>query len=146
MTFLRRWLPAVLWMGLIFFLSSRETLPRPAGLSPSFEAVAGHFGAYAVLALLLFAGLGGRGRRPDRRAVIAFAIAVLYGVSDELHQSFVPGRDPSTLDVGVDALGAAVALLGRRVLAETGRRPGVADDAGDGDQRQQVGERQQQIG
>jgi VanZ family protein len=143
---IHRWLPPLLWMGLIFYLSSQERLPRPTGLPPNIQAIAGHVAAYAVLALLLFAALGSRSWNYAIRAAVVFAVAVLYGVSDEIHQSFVPGRDASAFDVGVDALGAAFALIGRRVLAETGRWPGVADDAGDGDQRQQVGEGQQQVG
>ncbi|MGH2562549.1 MAG: VanZ family protein [Thermomicrobiales bacterium] len=146
MTLFRRWLPSVFWMSLIFLLSAQERLPRPSGISPDIQALAGHFGAYAILALLLLGALAHLGWSFATRAAIAFVVAVLYGVSDEIHQSFVPGRDPSAFDVGIDALGAAVALIGRRVLAETGRRPGVADDAGDSDQRQQIGERQQQIG
>jgi VanZ family protein len=146
MTFLRRWLPPFLWMGLIFFLSSREKLPRPASLPADLVALGGHFTSYAILALLLFAALSGHGWRFGTRAAVAFTVAVLYGVSDEVHQSFVPGREPSALDVVVDALGAAVALVGCRVLAESGRWPGMTDDAGNGDQRQQIGERQQQVG
>jgi len=40
----------------------------------------------------------------------AFVITVLYGVSDEFHQSFVPGRTPDVADVAADAAGAALAL------------------------------------
>jgi len=36
---------------------------------------------------------------------LAFAIAFLYGVSDEIHQYFVPGRHPDVLDVVADASG-----------------------------------------
>jgi len=41
----------------------------------------------------------------------AFALAVLYAASDELHQGFVAGCHPSALDVGIDATGALLALV-----------------------------------
>jgi VanZ family protein len=38
-------------------------------------------------------------------------LAVLYGLSDEWHQSFVPGRTPDVVDILTDAIGAAIGLL-----------------------------------
>jgi VanZ family protein len=101
---LRGWLPALLWAALIFALSSRPTLatPRIAGI----DKVA-HFGAYAVLgALLSHAGI-----RSGVPAVPLLALGVLYGASDEWHQSFVPGRSPDVADWGADVLGVAAGLL-----------------------------------
>ncbi|HET8524951.1 MAG TPA: hypothetical protein VFL82_17090, partial [Thermomicrobiales bacterium] len=57
----RRWLPVLLWMAVIFFLSSRQKLPQPHGISPDLQAIAGHFTVYAVLAFLIFLALGDRG-------------------------------------------------------------------------------------
>ncbi|HSH41142.1 MAG TPA: VanZ family protein, partial [Arenicellales bacterium] len=42
---------------------------------------------------------------------LALGLAVLYGISDEWHQSFVPGREPDVLDVLADGVGAAVGIL-----------------------------------
>ena len=105
-----RWAAAVAWMGVIFWLSSRSTLPRPAGASPDLVAILGHLGAYAMLALLLAWALLTRGRSMWETFAVAWVVAVLYGVSDEIHQSFVPGRDPAVFDVLTDATGAALAL------------------------------------
>ena len=52
-----------------------------------------------------------------KRVGIAFAFAVLFALSDEWHQTFVPGRDGCVRDVGIDVVGAALAagtLLARR--------------------------------
>ena len=74
------------------------------------------FLGYAFLAFWWWRALRqAQAASPDQGAppwvfLLAFAISVLYGVSDEYHQSFVPGRDPSLLDWLVDALGAATAL------------------------------------
>lgn len=68
-----------------------------AVLPPGADKVA-HALAYAVLGALLAWATG----RPG----LAVALATLYGVSDELHQAFVPGRTPDVLDLVADLLGA----------------------------------------
>ncbi len=112
-----RLVPVLAWMGLIFAFSSRRTLLRTPGLAPDVIAIAGHFTVYAVLAALLWWALPSRSLTPGQRAALAFVGAVAYGVSDEWHQSFVPGRDPALLDLGMDALGAATALMLVRLLS-----------------------------
>jgi hypothetical protein len=47
---------------------------------------------------------------PKGSAVAAWLLALLYACSDEFHQIFVAGRHASLLDVGIDAIGAAIAL------------------------------------
>lgn len=102
----RRWVPVLVWMAFIFALSSRSRLPQPPGVSPDLTAIAGHFVLYATLAALLVWGLGATGMPIRWRLLVALLAAIAYGVSDEYHQSFVPGRDSSPFDVGVDTLGA----------------------------------------
>ena len=104
----RVWGPAWAMMGLIFVLSSMSELPpTPGGVDDSVA----HALAYAVLAALLLRGLTGarwRGMRVGAawRAVL---LATLYGVTDEVHQRFVPGRVAEVSDLVADAFGAAVA-------------------------------------
>jgi VanZ family protein len=94
-------------MAVIFGLSSRRSLPT-GGIDA--VSILGHFAVYAVLASLLTWGLRREGL-PMRRALsLALALATLYGITDEIHQSFVPGRDPDPLDLLIDALGAGAAL------------------------------------
>lgn len=100
-------------MALIFGLSSvpGPAFPESVDFLGRFATLA-HFILYAVLGLLLASAFG----RPDGRTLaLAVAIASLYGVSDEMHQVFVPGRSPDPLDWLADTLGAltAVALLAR---------------------------------
>ena len=107
-------------MGLIFALSSRGTVPNPPGWSPQVVSIVGHFGVYAVLAGLLWWGLGELEIMNRRRFVLALILAVLYGVSDEWHQSFVPGRRPDVINVIVDAFGAACGLLAIELASRRG--------------------------
>lgn len=99
-----RWVPSAAWMTVIFWLSSRPGSDVPGGIAPY-----AHFVAYAVLGALLLYGLS----RP-RRWVPATILASLYGVTDEFHQAFVPGRTPDPMDWAIDTLGA---LVGAALLA-----------------------------
>lgn len=105
-----RWIPVLAWMGWIFWLSSQEALPPPPGLSYSIAAIAGHLILYAILTALLLLALGSS-RALDRKTVAIAALASFgYALSDEYHQSFVPGRDASLFDLFVDATGIAFTL------------------------------------
>jgi VanZ family protein len=124
-----RWLLAVCWMGAIFYLSQQSS---PLGASPSDATSSlAHLGVYAVLAVLLYWALWAAVARDDPElaviaATVAFGLTVLYGVSDELHQAFVPGRTASERDLAIDALGAVLgvglALAVQKALAAS-RRP-----------------------
>ena len=105
-----RWVAAVTWMAVIFFLSSQSRLPLlPLGWAGELQDIAGHFVAFGVLAILFAWALSGS----DVAHPLwwSFALVLLYGLSDEFHQAFVPGRHPDAFDVATDAAGAACALL-----------------------------------
>ena len=106
MTFVRYWGPVVLYMGLIFWSSSRE---RPDVLWSPPDYVL-HGTEYAVLSVLSVRALAKRLFSGLKAAHIAggIAIAVLFGMSDEWHQLHVPGRDGSLVDVLADLVGAAL--------------------------------------
>lgn len=97
------WAPAVLWGAGIFWLSSQPalTLPGPGGMDKL-----AHFGVYAVLGLLL----SHAARRTGATRSMIVAVGLLYGASDELHQSFVPGRSADPLDWVADALGVVAGI------------------------------------
>lgn len=108
------WGPAVVWMAILFQLSSRSDV-GPAGRVPDWLT---HGAAYLVLAGLLCRALaGGLRPLPAAAAGLAACLATAYGVTDEYHQSFVPGRDASVADIFKDAGGAAIgAWLFRRAV------------------------------
>lgn len=93
-------------MAMIFALSSLSTLPSPPAGLTYYDA---HLAAYAGLGVLTTRALG-KGLRDIswRMAVGAIVISTLYGLSDECHQLFVPGRDFDVLDLAADAVGSIV--------------------------------------
>ncbi len=105
------WGPVWLHMALIFAISS---IPNISGLPGDISDKTGHGIGYFILGVLVLRALAG-GRVPGvtlRTAVLALVISAAYGVSDEFHQRFVPGRSPDVRDVLADAEGAAVGALG----------------------------------
>lgn len=113
LTVIRGW-TLLLWMGVIFFFSSlrgSEYIYEPT-LSYYLERKGAHVIEYAILMLLtvrwVFALF------PKERIwkvlLVAAVFSITYGVSDELHQFFVPYRGAKISDVGIDTLG--VLLMG----------------------------------
>ena len=102
---LRLWAPALAWMAVIFIASSRA-VPAPVSRVPDWVS---HPVAYAVLAVLLLRAMAGGLGEPVTFALAARAViaAFLYGVTDEFHQSFVPGRDADPADL-IKNLGGAI--------------------------------------
>jgi VanZ family protein len=77
-----------------------------------------HMAEYAALSFLLCAFIVYVWRSAPfyRTALIAWFIATLYGVSDEIHQLFVPGRSGALKDVLIDSAGAAIGVLALAVF------------------------------
>lgn len=116
-----RWLvdfvPLIFWLLLIFSFSARSTLvviEQEAAEKLFYKGA--HMFVYAVLVWLWWRALS-----PERRItwpvlLLALLFTVLYAVSDEIHQRFVPGRHGQLADVLFDAAGAlAMILLIRRL-------------------------------
>ena len=136
-----RWLPATVWMALIFRgsgdgLSAAHTsrwleplLRWLLGGGVSVDGIewahflmrkAGHVSEYAVLAVLLWRALlptppssptAKRTFRPGRAGWLAVGLATAFAASDEFHQAFVPSRGASVADVCLDAAGATLGVL-----------------------------------
>lgn len=105
--FLFLWLPLLAWMGLIFYLSAQPDLPQPdTGWVGTALSSGAHAFVFCVLAVLWMRMLDGR----RHALLVAFLLTMLYALSDEFHQAFVPGRHPDPWDLLCDALGAVLAL------------------------------------
>jgi VanZ family protein len=113
MALLRRvplWLPPLLLMGVIFFLSAQPDLDSGLETIDLVTRKLVHLLEYALLCFLWWRAFSAR-FPPGRAALAAFVVSALYAVSDEFHQSFVEGRSGSAIDVAIDTTGAALAAL-----------------------------------
>jgi len=133
--FRRFFLPLLLWLSVIFYLSTRagsderttsllEAFFRlfPAAMQHlSMEQITGidftirktaHFTEYFIVSVLFVRWYRScRLRVRDRALLFAWLSATLYAASDEFHQIFVPGRTPKVTDVCIDSTGALAAVL-----------------------------------
>lgn len=96
------WAPLAAWMLVIFAASSRPRVPYQHDVPDWFS----HALVYLVLALLASRAFSAGGALDRRLAALVFAFCVAYGISDEWHQSFVPGRHPDAWDVLKDTIGS----------------------------------------
>src|SRR5580693_6801898 len=128
----REWIPVVLWGALIFTLSTSAFSaintakvfdPIIRWLIPGISAAsvdvchmlvrkAAHFTEYGVLFWLLVRG------PMVRRPYLALMLCVVYALSDEGHQMFVPDRTASLYDVALDSSGALFSHFLTAAIAE----------------------------
>lgn len=134
------WLLVIFWMALIFNLSHQQAyksnrLSKGATeiIVETIEKVApnivvnkrsfnntlrknAHLFAYFVLGILVTNALRSSGVTGYRAMGLAIFICVLYAISDETHQLFIPGRGGQVKDVIIDSAGAIVGVLGYRII------------------------------
>jgi len=131
-SFLRYWLPVLIWLGVIFVGSSdlmsaehtsrfigpflRWLIPdiAPASIAAVQLAVrkTAHLTEYAILAALMLRALRGEASRVRwPQGAMAFALAATFAAFDEYHQSFIASRTGSPFDAIIDATGAALGLV-----------------------------------
>jgi len=102
------WLPVFVYCSIIFCFSSLESHQVPIK-KPGFDKFA-HFFEYAPLGFLIIRALFVSLKGIKRFNIFVFAtlLTCLYGLSDEWHQMFVPGRHASFLDIIADTCGGAL--------------------------------------
>ena len=143
-SFLKYWLPPFIWLGVIFVGStevmsaeqtSRFLVPFLRWLDPqiSFAAIAaihfalrklGHLTEYAIFAALLWRALRCGTCLQAKMSILfllAWLAAAIFAVTDEFHQSFVPSRTASPIDIMIDICGAMIGLIICMMFATQGR-------------------------
>lgn len=106
-----RWLGVLAWAAMIFLASNQQGLAvsDDPGVDRPLRQIA-HIGVYAVLSILLTWALTGSRVPSLRLAATCGLLALVYGVTDELHQTFVPTRSGRPEDLVWDGLGALIAV------------------------------------
>lgn len=137
---IRRGALLLLAYWLLLFIATHTPKSR-LPLSLNIWDKAGHFGAYMLLAILVFAVVARRRWSWSARCWSVFGGLVVYGAIDEWLQGFIPGRQPDLLDFSANVLGIAtgiavysvvVARFTQRSTAKTIRNSASADDSGPG--------------
>ncbi len=108
------WGPVAIWMVVIFVGSSHSNVALSE--SPSKDNLMknlAHIGEYAILAFFMFRALYNREKSFFSKHTWFWVLigAILYGVSDEVHQMFVPTRTAHLGDILMDGVGAGMGLL-----------------------------------
>jgi VanZ family protein len=131
--FINRWLPVLLWATMIFLFSTEHfaapqssrilgPLLRSAFPGITAEQVSlvqfvirklAHWSEYFILAVLLYRAwyAENSGRSTVRPAALTMVFALVWAISDEFHQSWVPSRTASLVDVMIDGFGALCGSL-----------------------------------
>ncbi|MBU2543750.1 VanZ family protein [Patescibacteria group bacterium] len=110
-TTLNAYLPPIIWAGLIFFLSDQSKLPSTP--QPLFDLIfkqTAHVVVYAILYLLIRRAVFKTQQIKNklRAKLIILLVVFLYALGDEFHQSFIPGREATWIDIAFDMLGATL--------------------------------------
>ena len=110
--FIKFWLPVIIYAMLIFLVSSFET-PFNLKLETTGLDKIAHFLEYLILGFLLVRAIRASSLKVSARNAIfmAFAIGSFYGITDEIHQSFVPGRFVAISDFICDSIGSLTGAI-----------------------------------
>ena len=109
-------LPLIIYWIILFILTS---LPSSLAIATDVSDKVNHFGAYGLLSVLLYLNLYFQDKIKILNkfpATFTVLIASIYGLLDELHQMFVPGRNAEFLDWLADFSGSLVPVLISRYL------------------------------
>ncbi len=114
--FLSLWAPVAGCMGLIFYASCLPAKNIPS-LFPH-EDILFHGTVYAILALFFYRALNNTNFRLEQPGLIVFTVlfGFFYGITDEFHQLFTPGRSCSGFDLMVDTIGSLAGGLTGGIL------------------------------
>ncbi len=122
------WFPVIMYMSLIFFMSAQSSFPIKPPLIPHIDKIC-HWIEFAGLGFLLVRAFANTQHPKVRQnaLLLALIITILFGMSDEIHQLFVPCRQADMFDLIADTFGAVFGILGflffdRLILLRRGRR------------------------
>lgn len=106
--YIKYWAPIIIYIIFIYYLSSlpnpiETIIPKEDLAYFDFPHFIYHIIEYLILSLLLYRALKITTKNPQTSTIL---ITILYAITDEIHQYFVPGRISSTFDIAIDSFGA----------------------------------------
>lgn len=105
------WLPLVLWAALIFKLSSGSVpVASPVYWQDFVFKKTAHVVFFGIFSVLSYRALRINRQNSKLSAILAIILTIIYGISDEIHQSFTQTREARVRDVGFDTLGALISM------------------------------------
>ena len=110
LTKLVNWLLTLLWMAIIFYFSSIPNLKITEGFSDLILRKIAHFSVYFILNFLLFRSII-QTNKSNKTVFYSTLFSILYAISDEIHQNFVPTRNFSFIDILIDSAGVFTFLF-----------------------------------
>ena len=118
------WGPPVLWAGVIFLFSALSQVKTTQIYWQDFILKkSAHMVEYGILAILLYRSFINTNNSKVRSLVYSFIMTIIYAATDEIHQTYTPGREPRVRDVLFDTLGASLALYWiKEILPKAGDR------------------------
>ena len=111
---LNAYLPPLIWAGVIFVISNQQMLPGTDVFIYDFLLKkSAHMFVYAIFYWLVYRGVQLTTSKASLflHWTLPLVVCLIYAVSDEIHQSFVPGRYATLRDIGYDMVGAGVVFL-----------------------------------
>lgn len=112
-TLLNLWIPVLFWMVLIFSLSSIQVGSTSEFYWKDFVVKkTAHIFEYGILATLVYRALINSKIEKKKAMWYSVLFAFIYGLTDEFHQSFTPGRGPKFTDALIDTTGASIFIFG----------------------------------
>ena len=132
--FITHWLPLITWISIIFIVSSIhgskfQILPFNTITQVhieellSYRQAAFHAGEYCLLVILTYRLLRLKLNQPENFIyLLSFSTSILYAISDEVHQYFVPGRFATLTDLIFDTLGIITGLICIHIYKKIGNK------------------------
>lgn len=93
----------------IFYFSSLSSVPGTPGKAINISVIY-HFTVFFLFTIFLTTSIKNK-KLPKKQIILILGISLIYAISDELHQLFVPGRFTSIKDIIVDLIGSIIAIL-----------------------------------
>lgn len=104
-------MPVVVWAIVIFLFSNHPSVRASSIQLEDFVIKkTAHMIEYAIFTILVYRAFLNSNVKPQKALLLSFLVAILYAASDEFHQSFTPGREPTVRDVIFDTIGSVLAI------------------------------------